>query len=161
MENFAADSRVWIYQSDRFLTEQEQQLILDKGKAFIADWTSHGKFMKAELTQRYGLFLVLIVDETQANASGCGIDKSVHFFQQLEREMNLNLMNRLKVAYRQGDELKLTSLSNFEKLIEEGSVNEHTVVYNNLISSLNELANSWEVPLSKSWHAKLLPAKSS
>jgi hypothetical protein len=80
MNTFSPDSKVWIYQSNRVFTEAENKLILDKATSFISDWTAHGKLLKASINSYYNRFLVLMVDETQANASGCGIDKSAALF---------------------------------------------------------------------------------
>jgi hypothetical protein len=156
MNTFSPDSKVWIYQSNRVFTEAENKLILDKATSFISDWTAHGKLLKASINSYYNRFLVLMVDETQANASGCGIDKSVRFFQLLENEFQLNLMNRLLVAYKVNSDVLTCQLSEFEKKIEQQEIHEDTIVFNNLVATKSEFENNWEIPLKKSWHAKLL-----
>ena len=156
MKDFSADSKVWIYQSDRALTESEVAFVNENAKRFIDAWTTHGKHMKAHILVFYNRFLVLFADESQAEASGCGIDKSVHFFQQLERSLGINLMNRLLVAYKEQDEVKTCSLHAFEKKIESGEITADTIVFNNLVSSKAEFLASWESPLKQSWHSKML-----
>jgi len=44
-------------------------------------WTAHNNQLKAKGEIRYNRFLILIVDESQAGASGCSIDKSVPFYE--------------------------------------------------------------------------------
>lgn len=156
MNNFSPESKVWIYQSNRAFTEAENKLILDKATTFISDWTAHGKLLKASIGSYYNRFLVLMVDETQADASGCGIDKSLRFFQQLELEFNVSLMNRMLVAYKVNTEVLTCQLSEFEKKIEQGEVHQDTIVFNNLVGTKAEFENNWETPLKKSWHSKLL-----
>lgn len=156
MNNFIPESKVWIYQADRALTEQEVVLINKDALTFIDNWTAHGKLLKSQLEIFYNRFLVLFVDESQANASGCGIDKSIHFFQNLEKQLNINLMNRLLVAYKINDEVKTCSLSNFEKKIELGEITPETIVFNNLVSTKAEFESNWEIPLKNSWHSKML-----
>ncbi len=156
MIDFSPLSKVWIYQAERPLTSSEIAHINNAATAFIADWTSHGKLMKATIISRYNLFLILMVDETQADASGCGIDKSVRFFQQMEKDFSINLMNRLKVAYKAGEEVICTSLAAFEKKIESGEINGDTIVFNNLVQTKSDFESNWEVPLHSSWHAKML-----
>ncbi len=156
MNNFIPESKVWIYQADRELTDQEVVLIKKDAITFIDNWTAHGKLLKSQLEIFYNRFLVLFVDESQANASGCGIDKSIHFFQNLEKQLNINLMNRLLVAYKINDEVKTCSLSNFEKKIESGEITPETIVFNNLVSTKAEFESNWEIPLKDSWHSKML-----
>ena len=156
MENFSPSSRVWVYQADRALNENEVSQINIKATSFIADWTAHGKLLKSHLEIFYNRFLVLFVDESQAGASGCGIDKSVHFIQQLEKDFNLNLMNRLLVAYKQAEEVKSCSLHSFEKGIESGEITASTIVFNNLVTTKQEFDTNWEIPLHQSWHNKML-----
>ncbi len=35
-------ARIWIYQANRFLTDDERSLINSKGKEFVDSWSSHG-----------------------------------------------------------------------------------------------------------------------
>lgn len=156
MNDFSPQSKVWIYQSDRILSESEVEQIKNKSSLFISNWTAHGKLLKAKIEVYYALFLVLFVDETQADASGCGIDKSVHFFQSLEKELGINLMNRLLVAYKENEVVKSISLYNFEKKLESGELNSATIVFNNLVQTKAEFDTQWEIPLKNSWHKKML-----
>lgn len=156
MKDFSEESKVWIYQSDRVLTDNEIAFINENAKRFLDVWTTHGKHMKAHIEVIYNRFLVLFADESQAEASGCGIDKSIHFFQQIERSLGINLMNRLLVAYKENDEVKSCSLHAFEKKIESGEISGDTIVFNNLVSTKAEFLSAWEIPLKNSWHSKML-----
>ena len=40
--------------------------------------------------------------------------------------------------------------------ISEKKINNDTIVFNNLINLKADLANNWEVPISRSWHKKLM-----
>jgi hypothetical protein len=149
-------SRVWVYQASRELTPDEVTQIENKSKLFLNDWTSHGKLMQAWIEVRYNHFVIIIVDEQTATASGCGIDKSVKFIQNLENELNLSLMNRMLVAYREENKINICHLSEFEKLAEQKKVTESTIVFNNLVTTKGELDTKWEVPLKQSWQGRVL-----
>ncbi|WP_184546096.1 ABC transporter ATPase [Mucilaginibacter sp. FT3.2] len=152
---FSQHSRVWIYQSDKKLTDevvQQIQLELDK---FTTGWTAHNNQLKAKGEVRYNRFLILIVDESQAGASGCSIDKSVHFMQQLEQYFNINLFDRFNLAYRDGEEILSLPRHGFEDLLKQGKINTETIVYNNMVQNLTELETKWEVPFKNSWHIQL------
>jgi len=100
-------------------------------------------------------FIVLSVDEQVAGASGCSIDKSVALMKEIEQQFNINLFDRFRIAYKLNHEIKSCSREDFEKMIEIGEVKEDTLVFNNLIQTRKELENNWEIPLKKSWHARV------
>lgn len=152
---FSSHSRVWIYQSDRKLTDAETlqiQVLLDN---FTRGWTAHNNQLKAMAEVRYNRFMVLIVDESQAGASGCSIDKSVNFMKQLEQQFSVNLFDRFNLAYRDGEEVKSVPRQQFEELLKQGKINTETIVFNNLAQNVTELQTKWEVPFKDSWHIQL------
>ncbi|PWK80352.1 hypothetical protein LX99_00818 [Mucilaginibacter oryzae] len=152
---FSPQSRVWIYQSDRKLTDAEVAAIQPELDKFTAGWTAHNNLLKAKGEIRYNRFFVLIVDESQAGASGCSIDKSVHFMQQVQQHLGINLFDRFNLAYREGNEVLSLPRDGFEELLKNGSINKDTIVYNNLVQNLAELESKWEVPFKDSWHIQL------
>jgi hypothetical protein len=152
---FSENSRVWIYQSDKKLADAIVSQIQERLNHFTAEWTAHNNQLKAKGEIRYNRFLILIVDETQAGASGCSIDRSVNFMKRLEQEFNLNLFDRFNLAYREADEVLSLPRHKFEDLLKQGSINTNTIVYNNLVQNLTELQTKWEVPFRDSWHIQL------
>ncbi|HEX8023268.1 ABC transporter ATPase [Mucilaginibacter sp.] len=152
---FSPQSRVWIYQSDRKLTDQEVQQIQPELDRFTTNWTAHNNQLKAKGEIRYNRFFILIVDESQAGASGCSIDKSVHFMQQVQQHLGINLFDRFNLAYREGEEVLSLPRHGFEAKLKDGSINKQTIVYNNLVQNLTELETKWEVPFKDSWHIQL------
>jgi hypothetical protein len=104
---------------------------------------------------RYNRFLILIVDESQAGASGCSIDKSVNFMKQLEQHFSISLFDRFNLAYRSGEEVVSVPRQQFEELLKGGQINTETIVFNNLVQNVTELQTKWEVPFKDSWHIQL------
>jgi len=152
---FSQHSRVWIYQADKKLTDQEVQQIQQELDKFTIGWTAHNNQLKAKGEVRHNRFLILIVDESQAGASGCSIDKSVHFMKQIEQHFNINLFDRFNLAYRDGEEIISLPRHAFEDMIKQGKINTETIVYNNMVQNLTELETKWEVPFKNSWHIQL------
>ena len=148
-------SRVWIYQSNRPFTSAEEQTIISQLNKFISQWEAHGNKLTAAAEVRYNRFIILMVDEEQAGASGCSIDKSVNLIKQFEQDFEINLFDRFNIAYRNNTEIISCNREEFEKLITEGSVTENTIVFNNLAQTVNELESNWEVPFRNSWHARV------
>src|SRR5690606_24444431 len=77
-------SRVWIYQCERFLAPHEVVAINEEGDRFVSGWSAHGAPLTAKIAIIENLFLVVMVDELQAKATGCSIDKSVSFVKEVE-----------------------------------------------------------------------------
>jgi hypothetical protein len=151
-----SNARVWVYQSNTFLSPDEVNVILQRGKAFIESWTAHGAALKASFDVLYNRFIIISVDEQQAMASGCSIDKSMAFIKSLEQEFKLQLLDRMQVAYRNGKDIEVCALTEFEKRTGKGLVNAETIVFNNMITTKAAFDNEWEVPLKESWQKRVL-----
>ncbi len=149
-------SRIWVYQSLTALNAEEVAKIKTQALSFLDQWTSHGNAMDAAIEVLYNRFVVVAVDEQTAPASGCGIDKSVRFIQDIEKQLNVSLLDRKHIAYKHENLIHSSNLAEFEKLITTNKVDENTIVFNNLVSTLSELATNWEIPLKQSWHSKML-----
>lgn len=156
LSNMPSDARLWVYQCNRHLSDVEVKSIKEAGNRFVSDWAAHGASLKASFDVLYNLFLVIAVDEKQAIASGCSIDKSVKFVKELEQQMNLNLFDRMQVAYRNGNKIAVCRLSDFEKLAAENLVNASTIVFNNMVATKAAFDTEWEVPLKQSWQSRVL-----
>lgn len=152
---FSPQSRVWIYQSNKELSLEETSQIQDHLDQFAARWTAHNHQLKAQAEIRHNRFIILIVDESAAGASGCSIDKSVSFIKQLEQQYGLNFFDRFNIAYRKNGAVVGVNREDFEKLLREGRINSDTLVFNNLVQTLSALQQNWEVPLRQSWHARV------
>ena len=111
--NLPNDARLWIYQSNREFTEKEVAYIAIKSEDFINQWTRHGDDLKGSFMIKYNHFLVLAVDETFNTVSGCSIDSSVRFIKELEKELNLDLMDKMNVTFRDNDRINSVKLFNF------------------------------------------------
>ena len=126
-------SRVWVYQSDREFTTDEIDFITSKAIGFIEQWTRHGKDLKGSFTIKYNQFLVLAVDEGFMNVSGCSIDASVHFVQQLEEFLKVDMMNKMNISFKDGDHINIVKMNAFKEYAEQNKINSNTVVFNNMI----------------------------
>jgi len=152
---FSENSRVWVYQADRKLTDREVQQMQHELDSFTTGWTAHDHQLKARGEVRYNRFLVLIVDESKAGASGCSIDKSVRFIKDVQQQFNINLLDRFNLAYREGSEVLSAPRHVFEEMIKQGSIHTESIVFNNMVQNLKELQTKWEVPFKDSWHIQL------
>lgn len=154
--NLPNNSRVWIYQSDREFSIEEIEYISAKALLFIDQWTRHGDDLKGSFTIKYNQFLVLAVDEGFNNVSGCSIDASVRFVQELEKELHLDLMNKMNISFKDGENINIVKLSDFQQFAKDKKITSETVVFNNMVNTKEDFENKWEVTADKSWHSRFL-----
>ena len=149
-------SRIWIYQSNRNFSEQELKEINDLLTQFLTDWTAHGAALQAAFEIRYNRFIIIALDQSNASASGCSIDASVHFIQSLEKRYGVELMDRMNVSFKQGDYITYKSMADFKKMAKAKAISKNTIVFNNLVANKQEYLEHWEVPASESWHGRFI-----
>lgn len=150
------ESRVWIYQANRSFTEAELEEIQSKLNIFIENWTAHGSDLQSGYTIKYKRFIVIGLNQNLNNATGCSIDASVHFIQQLEKDYRVDLMDKMNVSYKQGEYIAHKSLADFKKMAKDKAVSKNTIVFNNLVNNIAEFKENWEVPASESWHSRFV-----
>ncbi|MCK8481411.1 ABC transporter ATPase [Psychroserpens algicola] len=150
------ESRVWIYQANRSFTEDEISEIKSKLDVFIENWTAHGSDLQSGYLIKYKRFIVIALNQSLNRATGCSIDASVHFIQQLEKDYNIDLMDKMNVSYKQGDYIAHKSLLDFKKMAKDKAVSKNTIVFNNLVTNIAEFKENWEVPASESWHSRFI-----
>ncbi len=157
--DFSPDSAVWIYQSDRPLTERETRMIRELIRQFTIRWTAHNVDLKAWGDVFYQRFIVLAVDNSVAPASGCSIDKSVHFLKELEAHFGIHLFDRLLLPYFNEGAITGIHKSEIKAALDEGALSGETLVFDHTVRSLQELKETWIRPLKDSWARYLLPAR--
>lgn len=150
------ESRVWIYQANRSFTLEEQEEISQKLGVFIEKWTAHGSDLQAGYLLKYNRFIIIGLNQNLNAATGCSIDASVHFIQQLEKDYNIDLMDKMNVSYKQGEFIAYKPLADFKKMAKQRAVSKNTIVFNNLVTNIAEFKDNWEVPASDSWHSRFL-----
>ena len=151
-----AESRVWVYQSNRILNDTEVNEISKMAQHFIPGWDAHGALLSASISVLHNLFIVIMVDESVTQISGCAIDKSVGFIKKVEQQLDINLFDRMVVAYKTANEIEVCTMQQFQDLIINGKVSEQNLVFNNLVGTKKEFESNWLIPLSKSWHQRML-----
>lgn len=147
---FPSTSKVWVYQCDRELTEQETEFIENLGGAFTKQWVSHGADVDGEVKVLYNRFVVIVADDS-ADIGGCSIDSSVGLIRKLEADLGTGFLNRMDLAYQVGDKIESVSAVKLEEAIEQGLLTATSTVFNNMVTSLGELRTNWMVPFNKSW----------
>lgn len=155
-EQLSETSKVWIYQSDRPFTAAEELEIRKRIEQFLSSWKRHGDDLKASYQIKYNHFIIISADETHHPVSGCSIDASTHFIKQLEKEYGIELLNKTNTAFRVGENINVVPLSSFKQFASERKIDHKTIVFNNVVSTIRDLNEQWEIEAGKSWHQRFL-----
>ena len=150
------DSRVWIFQSSDLIVNDKKEGLIKDIEFFLRDWTSHGNEIESSYKIKYERFVVIALNNNHNNPSGCSIDKLFNFIKYLEKKNNLNLLNRLSVAFKIKNEIRCHLINQIPDLLKCGDINSETIVFNNLVKNKHEFLSIWEKPISESWHKKYL-----
>lgn len=149
-------TRVWIYQSNKPLPDSEVPEVKQKIQAFADQWVSHNRALSSFGDLLHNRFVVLMVDERRAGASGCSIDSSVHFLKSLQSQYGLDLFDRMVFSFKKGEEVISLPREDFAQWYQEGKITDDTLVFDTLVSNKKDLENNWLKPLGQSWHKRMV-----
>jgi len=153
-EQMPSQARVWVYQADRRLDDQEMKAIREDLEKFCDQWNTHGSKMPTSFDIKYNQFLILAVDESQLGASGCSIDSSVKKLRELEAKYNLSLLDKGKIPFLDDQEVFTISLPGVKSTIAEGKLDKDTLIFNPLVDKKQDLDEKWLIPAKESWLKK-------
>src|SRR4051812_5288495 len=123
-------SRVWTYIINKELSAEEISVLAANGNDFVNAWTAHDNKLTATFEIFKNRILIVKVNEDIHAASGCSIDKLTRFIRELEVKFSLQLLNRLLVAYKNGEKIEVVHSSQIKELLEQKIISESTIVYN-------------------------------
>lgn len=154
--NLSDQSRVWIYQSNRPFTSDELPQLEKALNNFAHQWVSHNRQLLAKAEVLHDQFIILMVDESQAGASGCSIDSSVHFMRQIENAFGVNLFDRMNFAFQRDNQILTANRDEFARLYTEGQINDDTMVVDTLVKTKEDFDKAFLKPLAQSWHKRMV-----
>lgn len=139
-EHLPDSSRVWIYTSNKPLTDQKE-LINRELDRFITNWAAHGEQLYGAGAVLNDYFVVLAVDESKVGASGCSIDSSVAFIRSLASKYSVDLFDRMNVLIQLNDHNKLVRFSDLDSY-------PNCLIFDPMVTELGELRKNWLKPIS-------------
>lgn len=149
--DFADNSRVWIYQSSRPFSEQQELEINEQLFHFYSHWQAHGAPVKGWAKLLFRRFIVFIADETHVEVSGCSTDSSVRIVKSIERQYEANLFDRLSITFLVKDQPEVLPMGQVQYALDKGYINGDTLLFNNLVATKAEILHNWLQPLKYSW----------
>ncbi|RSC95656.1 ABC transporter ATPase [Tenacibaculum singaporense] len=153
--SLSEEAKVWVYPSSRKFYPQEIDGLKEKLQDFVDGWKKEDADFKASFELKYNRFIIFSVEEGSA-LTNADIDKQVAFILQLQKEYEVELLDKMNVCFKQGEFIQYKEVKEFKKLLKNKSVSAKTIVFDNLVQTKVELENYWEVPITESWYSRFL-----
>ena len=143
-------ARIWVYASEKALTQNQQAYILNYISKHLKGWNAHKEPLTAGVTILENHFIIVGLDEDKNGASGCSIDTLQNTIQKIEKQLTLSLMNRLDVFYKIEDEILCIPSFKLESVADKD-----TLFYDLTILTKSDL-NTYLKPISEGWCGHLV-----
>jgi hypothetical protein len=150
------DARLWIYAFESPLTGEQKRIVDDRLRTFMDEWRSHNVDVDGAYTILEDRFVILS-GASHEGISGCSIDSSVNNFKYFRDYHGLDALTRDLIHYRDGDgRIRTVNRDAFQTEVDAGRCGSDTTVFDITLQTLGDLrAGRFEMPLSKSWHARI------
>ena len=152
-EDFADDSRVWIYQCNRAFTISEVIALDELLENFAVNWKSHGAPVKGFAKIFFGQFIIIMADERATGVSGCSTDSSVRLIKSIEQDHKVELFNRQDLAFIVKEHLLIVPLQKLNDAVIQEIITGNTLYFNNTVLTKKEFLQKWIIPVDQSWLA--------
>jgi hypothetical protein len=153
-------SRIWVFGSDRPVTGGAAERLLGEVDRFLEQWRAHGEPLRCGRLWFDDRFLIVGVDQSTANASGCSIDGLFRILQTLERDTGAHLVGGGRVYYRDHSGVaQCVPRAELDGLVASGAIGPDTTVFDTSITDLGEWREGFERPARKTWVGELLAGR--
>ena len=158
-DEITEDSKLWIFPSSRKFYPQELNDLNKKLVAFLENWNNKNTPLTCAYRLIYDRFIVIAVDTTSLILTIETHNNLTDFIQKLEQEYSILLMDKINVCYKQGDFVQYKDIKDFKQMIKNKGVSPKTTVFNNMITTKEELSDFWEINIMDSWLSYLMKGK--
>jgi hypothetical protein len=151
MEGLSDKSKLWLYQSDRNLSDTEIKFISENLRVFCKEWTAHNLQLKADFEIIDKRIIALAVDESMNDASGCSIDKSVSRLKSIGTDLNIDFFNRTNMLFKIDDQIVCIDFKEIPLKYENKVIDSDSLIYNMNLSKLRDLKTQFLIPFKTHW----------
>jgi hypothetical protein len=148
--------KLWVFPSSRKFYPQEISELKEEIEAFLNNWTHNDQGLNCAYQIKYDRFIIITVDDSKISLSLETHDSLVTLIQDLENKLEVILLDKINVCYKQGEFVQYKDLKEFKQLIKNKGVSKKTIVFDNMITTKKELENNWEINIMDSWLGRLL-----
>lgn len=151
MDQLSNDAYVWIFGISPSLDAQKSTALLGQVNAFLENWAAHGTPIPGAAEVREGSFLIVAADEHREK-SGCSIDRMFGTLKQLERDLDVAILDSNRVFFRDQNGVRAVGRSELKN-----AARAESPVFDLLVERLGDVREGvWVKPAAESWHRQLL-----
>ena len=145
------NAKVWVYQSSLELTDSDLKQIKEVGDFFLGQWESHNLPVNGSIDVYNNRFIVISAFSDEDAMCGKAQDSQMRLIKELEEVVEGKLTDRMLVFYQEENELKSFHFSELGSLLFDNKITSETIVFNSLVATKQEFANSWKEALKNTW----------
>jgi hypothetical protein len=147
------DARVWVYQADRPLTNDDVQAIEQGLQPALNQWAAHGQPLLASAKIVLNRFVVIGVDEGYSLPSGCSIDSSARTVRDIGQQFPkaVDFFDRSVAIKTAADTVVTYPLPAIKAAVVAGDITPDSIVLNTLVKTKAEFLSAWQQPAGESW----------
>lgn len=150
-------ARIWIFASDRRLEAHESTTLLAEVDAFLDAWKAHGAPLRNAREWVEDQFLVIGVDPSVEQASGCSIDGLFRSLQQLGTRLGTSLVSGGRIFYRDAHGSTRRALRDEVRAqVQAGALTPDSPVFDTSLTSAGDYRRRFEQPARGTWVGALL-----
>ena len=140
-------ARIWVFAADPALDGAPADHLLAEVDRFLNGWKAHGVPLRCARAWRDDRFLVVGIDPTEEQASGCSIDGLFRALQQVERHVGARLVGGGRVFYRdRTGKPVMAQREELDDLVSRGEIGRATPIFDTTVTSLAEWKSRFERP---------------
>lgn len=153
--DFPDAARAWLFAAAAPIPPEKQSAILESLGDTIAKWKSHGTEINARATFLDEVTFLVVADFTQAEMSGCSIDRMILAVRETKTTSGIDLLDAKGVHYWDHTGLHFVTRERFAELAAIGAVDAGTIVLDLTRITLADIrSGKWKVPAGTSWHRR-------
>jgi len=151
IDQLSNDAHIWIFGISPALDAAQSATVLRRVDTFLDEWAAHGVPITGAREMREGSFLIIAADENREK-SGCSIDRMFGTLKDLERELNVKILDANRVFLRDHGSVRAVARGEFRN-----AASLETPVFDVTAEKLGEVrTGAWERRAADSWHRQLL-----
>ena len=150
------EAKIWVFPSSRKFYPQEIEEITKTLESFLLGWKSDRNEIECSYLIKHDRFILMTANDTENSVSLEAHDALTSFIIELEKKLEIVLLDKINVCYKQGEFVQYKDIIEFKKMIKSKGVSDKTIVFNNMITVKEELRYNWEINIMESWLGRLV-----
>jgi len=146
-KTFSPKSPVFIYPFQNQISDSKSEEIISKCRQFLDQWKSHGSDLLSDVWIEENQFLIVAVDTTLSEPSGCSKDKLYHFAESLKDLSDIQFGDIHKFWVKKEHKILNLTKKELKENLENKSLSFDNQLFPLWISDFGQYTNLWAAPL--------------